>query len=338
MVMAEMDEMLRSGDLRELEAGGFMARNGVLMITGAEVETREGVHVIVYLPGMHSLHRWLRFISPRVRNTNLSTQKADAAMIDIIAASLELQGIFCLAHAFTPHKGTYGAWTDSLTREIGPAVRDIKVIELGLSADTGLAATLSETQMFSFLSNSDAHSSPNIGREYNSLDMKDKNFAELQLALSGVQGRKITANYGLHPRLGKYRRSYCPACDRIAGEEPPVVSCPLCGNERMVMGVYDRLVMIQDSNGTDPRTDRPPYFYRVPLKDLPGIGPVAYNRLIGDFANEIQIMETVPIEHIRRTAGDRPAAAIEAMRSGTLVIRDGGGGYYGKVSVPSAMM
>jgi len=106
----------------------------------------------------------------------------------------------------------------------------------------------------------------------------------------------------------------------------------------MVMGVYDRIVMIQDAPCSRQPPDRPPYYYRIPLKDLPGIGPVAYRRLLEAFANEIDVMENVPIEDIRRIIGDRPAAAVLAMRSGSLVIKDGGGGHYGRASVPADMI
>ncbi len=338
LVAKEIGDMLRTGDLRELDEGGFLARNGVLLIIGSEVETREGVHVIAYLPGLYSLKGWQQFLAPRIRNMSLSTQKADIAMADIISQCIRLDSIFCLAHAFTPHKGAYGVWTDRLFKELGPAIEDIKVIELGLSSDSNLADTVAETRRFSYVSNSDAHSAPNIAREYNRLDMDDRNFGELKLALLNKHGRGIAANYGLHPRMGKYHRSFCLSCNRIANEPAPVTRCPACGGDRMVMGVYDRIVMIQDAPCSRQPPDRPPYYYRIPLKDLPGIGPVAYRRLLEAFANEIDVMENVPIEDIRRIIGDRPAAAVLAMRSGSLVIKDGGGGHYGRASVPADMI
>ena len=339
LVVAEIEAMLQAGDLRQLDGGGFLGRSGVLLVVGAEVETREGVHVIAYLPGLESLRGWQRFWGPWVTNMNLSTQKADIPMADIIDQCMRLEGVFCLAHAFTPHKGAYGLWTDSLFRELGSVIEDIKVLELGLSSDSDLADTLAETRRFSYLSNSDAHSAANLAREYNCLTMWENNFDELRMALWGIGGRGITANYGLHPRMGKYYRSYCPVCDRIAAEPPPVTRCPACGRERLVMGVYDRIVMIQDAPcQRQPPTYRPPYYYRVPLKYLPGIGPITYGRLLESFANEIEVMETVPIEDISRKVGEWPAAVIKAMRSGALVIKDGGGGHYGRVTVASEII
>jgi uncharacterized protein (TIGR00375 family) len=331
LVTAELEEMLMAGDLIELEKGGFLARNGVLVITGCEVETREGVHLLSYLPTFQSLKQWQKYINPRVHNMTLSTQRVDASVADIIRLCISLEGIFCPAHAFTPHKGVYGVWTEKLASKLDSEFYHIKAIELGLSSDTDMADMLEETQRFTYLSNSDAHSSPNIGREYNQLLMMSKNFLELRLCLEKKEGRMVLANYGLHPRLGKYHRSYCPACDQISVHEPPVRFCRLCGSSKIVMGVWDRIVEIRDSH--DPRhpEGRPPYYYRIPLKDLPGIGPRTYAKLLQYFPNEIELMEKTSIEEISRVAGTNVATTIKDMRQGRLGITTGGGGKYGKV-------
>jgi uncharacterized protein (TIGR00375 family) len=331
LVSAEIEEMLAKGDLEELEKGGFIARNGVLVITACEVESREGVHLIVYLPTVKSIGEWQTYISTRVHNMRLSTQKVDASVLDIIKLCSQLDGIFCFAHAFTPHKGVYGMWTDKLARKLGEDISQIKVLELGLSADTDMADMLEETRGFTFLSNSDAHSSPNVGREYNWLLMGAKNFQELRRCLANQDGRKVMANYGMHPRLGKYHRGFCQFCEKVITDEPPISLCPLCGNSKIVMGVFDRIVLIRDYDSPRHPDSRPPYYYRIPLKDLPGIGPMTYNKLLQAFPNEIELMEKVSIDDISQVAGENIAAIIGDMRLGRLRISAGGGGKYGKV-------
>ncbi len=331
LVSAEIEEMLADGDLLELKKGGFIARNGVLLITACEVESREGIHLIVYLPTLKSISDWQTYIRTRVQNMSLSTQRVNASVLDIIKLCNQLDGIFCLAHAFTPHKGAYGMWTDKLASKLGADINHIKVLELGLSADTDMADMLEETRSFTFLSNSDAHSSPNVGREYNLLRMGAKSFQELRFCLAKQDGRMVMANYGMHPRLGKYHRSFCPSCDEIIADEPPISFCPLCGNSKIVMGVFDRIVVIRDYDSPRHPDARPPYFYRIPLKDLPGIGPMTYKKLLEAFPNEIELMEKVSIDDINRVAGGNIAAAIGDMRLDRLGISAGGGGKYGKV-------
>ena len=91
-------------------------------------------------------------------------------------------------------------------------------IELGLSADSSMAGRISELDAYSFLTNSDAHSLGKIGREYNRIDMAKPSFTEFRQALGTSNGRRISANYGLNPRLGKYHRTYCGGCDSILEE------------------------------------------------------------------------------------------------------------------------
>ena len=65
-----------------------------------------------------------------------------------------------------------------------------------------------------FLTNSDAHSLPKIAREYNKMEVEDISFKEIVKALKNEDGRRIVANYGLDPKLGKYHRTYCDDCEK----------------------------------------------------------------------------------------------------------------------------
>lgn len=331
LVVAEIESMLQNGQLKELAGGGMLAINGVLLIPGCEVETREGVHLIVYLPTLESLKKYGQYMKKRIKNLTLSTQKAQVTVADIMNLTVLLDGIFCPAHAFTPHKGIYGVLTPRLSTLLGRQAATIKALELGLSADTDMADLIAETRNFTFLSNSDAHSSSNIGREYNLFRMGDKSFNELRYALENLNERRVIANYGMDPRLGKYHRSYCIDCDNIAEETPPVEACPGCGGHHLVTGVLDRVMAIRDYDDPQHPVGRPPYHYRVPLKELPGLGPKNINKLIAVFGDEIKITEESSLDDIARVCNPETASMIGRMRLGRLEILPGGGGRYGKV-------
>lgn len=330
LVSAEIEQMLESGDLAEHIHGGLSARNGVLLIPACEVESREGIHLISYLPSLASIKKWQKYMRSRVSNMTLSTQKADAGIVDMINLTCILDGLFCPAHAFTPHKGIYGAWTDSIAEKIGHEVKMIKAIELGLSSDTDMADTLAETRSFAFLSNSDAHSGGNVGREYNLFQVREKSFKEIQYSIEHKEGRGVLANYGMDPRLGKYHRTFCLDCNTIAGREEPVLQCD-CGSTNIVTGVYDRILQIRNYEQPRHPIGRPPYNYRVPLKDIPGLGPATLKKLMVCAENEIDLLEKTPAEWIEKIAGPGIAGIIKAMRAQRLNISPGGGGKYGKV-------
>ena len=330
-VCREIEAMLSKGELEEHPKGGFTAANGVLLITGCEVESREGIHAIIYIPSFKNIKKFQKFMQNKVTNMSLSTQKANVSFIDLINLTHILEGIFCPAHVFTPHKGAYGAWTARLADEIGQEIEQIKAIELGLSADTDMAGLIAETRNFTFLSNSDAHSPDKIGREYNLLRMADKNFNELRYCIENRDGRRIIANYGMDPLFGKYHRSFCPKCLTIANGILPEFTCTSCGNESITMGVYDRIMAIKDYEKPQHPVGRPPYRYRLPLKTLPGIGPKTYEKLINRFADEISVIEQAEIDKIEKIAGLEISLLIKNMRSNRLEITPGGGGKYGKV-------
>lgn len=333
LVIKEIEIMLEKGLLIPLHDGGLRARNGIVLLLGAELETSEGIHVITYLPDLDKLKKYQNYIKSRVTNVNLSTQRASASIKEILNLSYLCEGVFCFAHAFTPHKGVYGLLTDKLIKILGHDLKQIKVIELGLSADSDLADMLEETRNFTYLSNSDAHSSANIAREYNLLKVAGLNFKEIKLALHNEAGRKVVANYGLDPLIGKYHRSYCLVCEKVMAGVPPVFTCPNCqNNTKMVAGVFDRIVEIRDYRVPHHPLNRPPYNYRVPLKDLPGVGPKTLVKLYQNFTSEIEVLELASIDEISQIVGVNIANMVNKMRTSRLDIIPGGGGYYGKVA------
>lgn len=331
LVSAELANLVNNGDLIEQSGGGYLARNGVLLIPGCEVESREGVHLILYLPHLGSVERYQKYMRNRVKNLTLSTQKAAVSAPELLNLACLLEGVFCPAHAFTPHKGIYGACTARLATVFGRDLGQIRSLELGLSADSQMADMISETRSFTFLSNSDAHSSPNVGREYNLFRMAEKNFTEFRYCLENEGERRVLGNFGMDPRLGKYHRTYCSACDWIIDEPQPVLDCPRCGTDKVVTGVWDRVVSIGDSYEPRRPVGRPPYHYRVPLRDLPGVGPRLIEKMLGYFGNEISVLEEASIDDLARLAGEPVAKMIAKMRRGRLDIVPGGGGKYGKV-------
>lgn len=327
----EIEQMLLEGKLRQHPQGGLLARNGVLLIPACEVESQEGVHWILYLADLDKVQAYQKYLRTRVKNMSLSTQKARITIRELVNLAAFLDAVLCPAHAFTPHKGVYGAWVERLTPVLGADIHQIKVLELGLSSDTEMAGMIEETRRFAYLSNSDAHSSANVGREYNLLRMQEKSFTEFRHCLENSSGRRIAANYGMDPLLGKYHRSFCLDCEQISGDPPPVSVCGNCGSMHMVPGVFDRIVQIRDYDEPHHPVGRPPYRYRVPLKMLPGVGPKMVEMLVTYFENEINVAEKADLSDIERIAGDKTAAMIDNMRKGRLKIVPGGGGRYGKV-------
>ncbi|MFY9140798.1 MAG: endonuclease Q family protein [Thermacetogeniaceae bacterium] len=333
---SELVELVAEGKARELTGGGLRYRDSLTLIPGAEVETTEengaAAHWLAYFPTLEALRSFSSFLAEHITNPELSTQRCHLPAKVILDEVIARSGIFMPAHAFTPHKGVYGCCTHRLTAVLGEkGFSKIFALELGLSADTGLADHLSELAELTFLSNSDAHSLKNLGREYNLLLLAEPSFAELLMALQKKEGRRVLANFGLDPRLGKYHRSQCLSCGRIAETSPPVAICPDCGSSRMVKGVLDRIIEIGDWKEPSSPQGRPPYHYQVPLHFLPGVGPKTISLLLASFGTEMNVLHHVGYEELVSVVGEKVALTIRQAREGELVFSAGGGGTYGKV-------
>jgi len=210
----------------------------------------------------------------------------------------------------------------------------VPAVELGLSSDTALAEELPELAAFSFVTNSDAHSLGRIGREYNRLLVAEPTFDEWLLALRGEWGRRILANYGLDPRLGKYHRTWCLDCDRRLDGEPPVLRCPADRGHRLVLGVLDRIRWCREwQEGRFKRVprERPPYVHQVPLSFVPGLGRRSLERLLAAFGTEMNVLHRASGDELAEVVGPHLAELVLAAREGRLTIESGGGGHYGRV-------
>jgi len=334
-VIADIQALLASGEMEELPAGGLRFRGQITILLASELETaeRDGStsHHISYFPTFAQLQDFSRIMSDLVSNIDLSSQRCRLPAQKLWEITHSVGGLFIPAHAFTPHKSIYGNCVRRLPEMFDErAVSDICAIELGLSADTDLADHLSELAETSFLTNSDAHSLPRIAREYNLLEIQEPTFAEMVMALRRQKGRRIIANYGLDPRLGKYHRTCCADCNFIATDPPPVLACPRCGSTAIVKGVLDRLTEIADWAQPHHPEHRPPYHYQVPLQFLPGIGAVSLGKLLNRFGTEMAVLHRVGQEEIERTVGRKLAQVIIQARQGTLPLQPGGGGRYGR--------
>lgn len=327
-VRKDFKELLDQGIMKPLAGGGYRS-GSLVIIPGMESELKAGeghAHFLAFFSSLERLESYLKAIGPYARNLQLSSQKLHLGVEEWIHQVEKAEGFWLPAHAFTPHKGLLGACCRRL-KDALPVLPG--GLEMGLSADRQMALGLSELDNLELLSNSDAHSLPNIGREYNALLLQDNSFSGLYSLFKNKEGR-IVRNYGMNPVIGKYHRTYCPACSKVIEEAPPVTRCPFCQNKNIVMGVLDRLALIADRS-LNRLAEDPRYIYRVPLRMLPGIGPKAYQELIKRFGSEIAVYHQASAEDLVGVIGEKRAVILQQAQAGQLRFLAGGGGFFGSV-------
>lgn len=333
IVQDEIMHYLDKGEMSEVAGGGIHYKETTILL-GSEIEVKDPgrgpAHLLAYMPNLDTMRRFSAWMARHVKNMTLSSQR-----IYVPARELQHQvaahgGFMIAAHVFTPHKSVYGSSAARLSELLDP--QPLAALELGLSSDTSMASLISETDSYPFVSNSDAHSLAKLGREYNVMMMEEPSFLEVRQALAGSEGRRIVANYGLDPRLGKYHRSYCAACHSIIDEKQIAADrCLYCGHTRLVRGVMDRIMEIGDRSVPCVSPNRPPYRYQIPLEFIPGLGGRMLQRLLEQFGTEMNIIHRATFEELVPIAGEPIARMIMQARSGELAVKTGGGGTYGKV-------
>ena len=340
-VIEDIENFLKTGEAYELEDGGIIYKDKVCIILGSEVETSEkgrngksgSAHNVCYFPHLSDIKGFSNELSHHLKNITLSTQRTDLSGYDLVEMVERYNGILVPAHIFTPHKSYYGNCTDRLENVFKERFDKIFAVELGLSSDTFLADEISELETRSFLTNSDAHSLPKIAREYNKMLVEDISFKEIVKAMKNEDGRKILANYGLDPKLGKYHRTYCDDCNKTIETKEPVETCPMCGSKNVTFGVFDRIELIKDKQQTKSPENRPPYIYQIPLGFIPGVGGKTIQKLLDNFETEMNILHKLTKDDIEMVVGEKVANNIENAIRGNCEVHAGGGGNYGKVTV-----
>ena len=340
-VIEDIENFLKTGDAYELKDGGIIYKDKVCILLGSEVETSEkgrngkcgAAHNVCFFPHLKDIKGFSNEMSHHIKNITLSTQRSNVSGYELIDIVEKYNGILIPAHIFTPFKSYYGNCTDRLENIFKEKYDKIFAVELGLSSDTFLADEISELENKTFVTNSDAHSLPKIAREYNKMQVEDISFKEVVKALKNEDGRKIIANYGLDPKLGKYHRTYCDDCNKTIETKEPVETCPMCGSKNVTFGVFDRIKLIKDKQQTKSPENRPPYIYQIPLGFIPGVGGKTIQKLLDNFETEMNILHKLTKDDIEMVVGEKVANNIENAIRGNCEVHAGGGGNYGKVTV-----
>ncbi len=252
-------------------------------------------------------------------------------------------GMIGPSHAFTPWTAIYKEY-NSLTECYGKNVKDVRFLELGLSADTYMADRINELQEITFMTNSDAHSPwPNrLGREFNRILVGELSFDEIRKAITGRDRRGFILNVGLNPREGKYHLTACSRCYlKFKIEDAKAVSwrCPECKGT-IKKGVDDRINELASWDKPHHPHNRPKYIHIIPLAEVISLAlgihgtetkkvREKWESLVESLVTEINVLVDADIEDVK-AVDPAIGRVIEKFRTGQIEYIAGGGGQYGK--------
>jgi len=328
------------------EAGGIYSLPGSrtrFMIT-AEVEDARRVHHLILLPSVSAAEQFYELL--KKFSNDIDADGRPHVRIngeELVDYANSVGALVGPAHAFTPWTAVYKEYS-SIKECYGKNWKDIKFLELGLSADTNMADRISELQDLTFVSNSDTHSPwpHRLGREFNRIKIEELSFKEIKWALEHRDGRGFILNVGLNPREGKYHLSGCSRCFQRF-QLPDAVRlnwrCPECRG-LIKKGVVDRIEELASWKEPHHPAHRPQYMHIVPLAEaislVLGITTLTsvkirarWDHLVSKFGTEINVLVDADINEIK-AIDPEVGAVVERFRGGRMKYVGGGGGQYGR--------
>ncbi len=186
------------------------SREGIMVLMGAEVTTKEEVHCLCFFENEELLAQFQEYLNKHLPNIPNDTDRfgyqvvvnEDEEIIDQVDCLLisglnqgieeierkvhSLNGLFIPAHI--------NKTVNSVISQLGFLPADLKVDALEISQHTTKEEFVKKNKYlknYNFIQSSDAHYIDNIGNIWTNFYMERRSFEEIKMALTGIEGRKI---------------------------------------------------------------------------------------------------------------------------------------------------
>ena len=277
------------------------------------------------------------------------------------------------AHIWTPWFAMFGSKSgfDNIQECWGEYSDKIFAIETGLSSDPQMNWRIKNLDNVSIISNSDAHSLPNIAREANVFEVAENklNYNNIcEIIKNNPVKSRVTQNHGIKPRGGNvalrgasflYTIEFYPeegmyhfdghrdckfSCKPKESKKLKNI-CPICKKE-LVIGVMNRVEELAEQDRPENYIDK----NRVPFKKLIELDKIIaeslniksrsskrvqteYKNLVNNFANEFEILLNISRENLNKITLPEIAEGIIRVRQGKVRIKPGFDGQYGEIKI-----
>ncbi|MEL7567831.1 MAG: UvrD-helicase domain-containing protein [Dehalobacterium sp.] len=267
---------------------------------------------------------------------------------DLLEIVLDIcpEAIFIPAHIWTPHFSLFGAYSgfDDIRECFEDLTEYIYALETGLSSDPPMNWRLSALDGFTLVSNSDAHSPGNLGREAN-IFHTELSYPNILQALKNRKTKEFYGTIEFFPEEGKYHydgHRACKICCKPAETKAAGGICPVCGG-RITVGVLHRVEVLADREEGFVPSEAKDFERLVPLSQViaSSIGATTasskvkdkYDHLIRNLGPEFFILREAVLKDIELVAGPFIGEGIRRLRRGQVEIQPGYDGEYGKIKI-----
>lgn len=270
---------------------------------------------------------------------------------DLLEVLIETSDQACLipAHIWTPWFSMLGSKSgfDSVEECFEDLTSHIFAVETGLSSDPPMNWRVSGLDGLTLVSNSDAHSPANIGREANYFNA-ELSYDAIRSAIQSGDANQFLGTFEFYPEEGKYHLDGHRNC-KVRLWPPKTIDhggkCPQCG-KALTLGVLYRVEELADRQEGRKPGKYHPYYSVIPLLDIFAeilrVGPKskkvahAYATAIQKLGSEFNILHHLQPQAIDAAGIPLLAEAVRRMRNKQIEVLPGYDGEYGQVKIFSA--
>ena len=315
-------------------------------------DTTRRIHNLVFSPSLETCEKVNKELIKR--GFNLASDGRPILGIDSedlykLLKEIDERIILIPAHAWTPWYSVFGSKSgfDSLEECFGDMSNYIYAIETGLSSDPKMNWSVSGLDSVVLISNSDAHSPRNLGREANVFDLENPSYDAFVQVLKDQDRSKFLYTIEFYPEEGKYHFDGCAdhlySCHPREGKKHDD-RCITC-KRKLTLGVLNRVEELANREPESVETNKIPFKSIVPLAEILAeafdVSSTSSKKVVAEHmrltdvvADEFTLLLETPLEIIAKSASHpRVHEAIRRVREGKLHITPGYDGIFGKVKI-----
>lgn len=348
----------------EKNAGLFYLKNdqsGVKFLLATEIsciyrqndKTRR-VHLSILMPSLESVEKFNQALTDRgakLASDGRPILGMSAKQVLEIMLEVDKDAMMIPAHIWTPWFALFGSKSgfDTLEECFEDLSPYIKALETGLSSDPLMNWHWSALDKYTLVSNSDAHSGPNIGREANVLDLKEETYQEIVEIIKNKDKNKFLYTIEFFPENGMYHydghRDCAFSCSPEQSRKYQNI-CPKC-HKNLVLGVEYQVKKLGDLTTEEiNKNNHIPYKSIVPLpeiiadylqvnKNSKKVESLFFD-IISKTKNEFEVLLDLDLLALAKIMPTNLANGIIKVRSGEIKLIPGFDGQYGKTEIFSS--
>jgi uncharacterized protein (TIGR00375 family) len=319
------------------------------------------LHIVILAPSLETVEKINLALSKigNLKSDGRPILGLDAEKLAEIVFGIDERCVIIPAHIWTPWFAMFGSKSGFNSREecwskyatpSSDGASKIFAIETGLSSDPQMNWRVKNLDNVSIISNSDAHSLPNIGREANvfEIDENKLSYDEIICLIKEKNPLNFLYTIEFYPEEGMYHldgHRLCGVCLQPEESERQKNICPVCKKE-LTIGVLNRVAELAANERPENFVDNS----RVPFKKLIELDKIiaeslgvksrsakqvqmVYQNLIASFGTELNILLEVSAEDLKKVVEPIMAEGILRARAGQVKIKPGFDGQYGEIKI-----